>query len=161
MKKISHRAAPLWLAGGLIGIMTCPSSLVAAGLNEGSSEDNRESASSHTPFSSSDRFRSLIVEALHHARVADAAGSRGDSRGLTRHSQKALEKAKEGQRVGHNERLNEGVYALGEAIAHGRKDQTVDANQHVKYAIMKLSQSAGLQLPEGAPIGEKAGPTGG
>lgn len=122
MKKTAHRLAPLWLAGGLIGVMTCPISSVSAGPDGKSSQDNSGSGSSDT-HSSSDPLRSIIQEALLYAREADAAGSRGDSQGLTTHSQKALEKAKEGQRAGHNERLNEGVSELGEAIEHGRKDQ--------------------------------------
>ena len=161
MKKTSHRIAPLWLAGGLIGVMTCPISPVSAGPDGKSSQDNSGSASSHTPSFSSDPLRSIIQETLLHAREADAAGSRGDSQGLTTHSQNALEKANEGQRVGHNERLNEGLSALGEAIEHGRKDQIVGVTEHVKHAIMKLSQSAGLQIPVGEPTAEKAGPTGG
>ena len=53
------------------------------------------------------------------------------------------------RRPGHNERLNEGVYALGEAIKHGQKGETKDAREHMMHAIMKLSQAAGLQVPEG------------
>ncbi|MDC8448794.1 MAG: hypothetical protein LV473_10590 [Nitrospira sp.] len=52
------------------------------------------------------------------------------------------------------ERLNEGVYALGEAIEHGEKQQTADATEHMMHAIMKLSQSAGLQIPEGVATGK-------
>jgi hypothetical protein len=33
----------------------------------------------------------------------------------------AMSKAKDAQKAGHNERLNEGVYALGEAIEHDKK----------------------------------------
>jgi len=105
---------------------------------------------------SKQEFTAAIKEAVHHAQEADAAGAKGDTRLLTAHARKALEKAKEGQRAGHNERLNEGVYALGEAIEHGNKQEVEDATEHVKHAIMKLSQSAGLQIPEGVPTGERS-----
>ncbi|ALA58991.1 small metal-binding protein SmbP [Nitrospira moscoviensis] len=94
---------------------------------------------------SSRDFKAVIEEALHHAYEADAAGAQGDGRGLKKHARKALEKAKEGQRAGHNEQLNDGVYALGDAIEHAEHD-TEDAVEHIKRAIMKLSQSADLQM---------------
>ena len=70
------------------------------------------------------------------------------------HAKKSLDSAKRAQRSGHNERLNEGVYALGEAIEHGEKQQTTDATEHMMHAIMNLSQSAGLQMPEGVATGK-------
>ena len=72
----------------------------------------------------------------------------------------ALDLAKEAQRAGHNERLNEGVYALGEAIEHA-DTHTHDAAEHIKRAIMKLSQSAGLQIPGGVPTGQSPTAAGG
>lgn len=101
-------------------------------------------------------FKAVIQEAIHHAYEADEAGSHGDADGLKRHAYKALDKAKEGQRVGHNERLNDGVYALGDAIEHADHN-TDDATEHIKRAIMKLSQSANVQLPEGAQIADTKG----
>lgn len=95
-------------------------------------------------------FQRAIKEALEYANKANEAGKNGNHQELVRQSQKALDLAKEAQRAGHNERLNEGVYALGEAIEHGQKQQTHDAREHVMHAIMKLSQSADLQIPEGA-----------
>lgn len=95
-------------------------------------------------------FKQTIQEALTHAQKANQAGKDGKHEELVQHSRKALDLAKEAQRAGHNERLNEGVYALGEAIEHGQKQQTKDAREHVMHAIMKLSQSADLQIPEGA-----------
>jgi hypothetical protein len=95
-------------------------------------------------------FKRTIQEALTHAQKANQAGKDGKHEELVQHSRKALDLAKEAQRAGHNERLNEGVYALGEAIEHGQKQQTKDATEHVMHAIMKLSQSADLQVPEGA-----------
>ena len=94
---------------------------------------------------SSRDFKAVIKEALQHAYEADAAGSEGDWRGLKKHAHTALEKAKEGQRAGHNEQLNDGVYALGDAIEHAEHD-TEDAVEHIKRAIMKLSQAADLQM---------------
>lgn len=111
-------------------------------------------------------FKAVIQEAVQHAYEADAAGSQGDAEGLKKHAHKAMDKAKEGQRAGHNERLNDGVYALGEAIEHAEKN-VKDATEHIKRAIMKLSQSAGLQMPEGSQAadakrsrqGASSGPT--
>jgi hypothetical protein len=105
---------------------------------------------------SSQDFTQIIQEALRHAREADAAGTKGDAEALKKHAHKAIEKAKEGQRAGHNEKLNDGVYALGDAIEHAG-EHTKDATEHVKRAIMKLSQSAGLHVPEGVPTGETRG----
>lgn len=101
-------------------------------------------------------FTATIEEALRHAYEAEAAGSRGDGRELKKHAHQALEKAKEGQRAGQNERLNDGVYALGDAIEHA-EHETEDATEHIKRAIMKLSQSAGLQIPAGVSAGRPKG----
>ena len=95
-------------------------------------------------------FKHTVQKALDHAQKANEAGKNGNHQELVQHSRKALELAKEAQRAGHNERLNEGVYELGEAIEHGQKQETKDAREHVMHAIMKLSQSADLQVPEGA-----------
>lgn len=46
------------------------------------------------------------------------------------------------------------LYALSEAIEHGEKKQTTDATEHMMHAIMKLSQSVGLQIPEGVATGK-------
>ncbi|WP_447978288.1 small metal-binding protein SmbP [Candidatus Nitrospira bockiana] len=97
----------------------------------------------------SEQIKGIVQEALTHAKEADRAGEQGNPDALLKHAEMALEKAKQAQRAGHNERLNEGVYALGEAIEHGRQNETVDAREHVMHAIMKLSQAAGLQIPEG------------
>jgi hypothetical protein len=126
---------------------------------EGSSDD-MEADSEVRPSRRAQRDRQMkssVQDALYHARRADAAGSKGDSQALIKHSKKALKKAKEGQRAGHNERLNEGVHALGEAIEHGKNHEVQDATEHVKHAIMKLSQSAGLQMPQD----ERPGPSSG
>lgn len=147
-----HSTTYVWLAGGLIGLVMSPVSIATA-TSAGTTSDK---ATSIPQTQSRDQFTSIIKEALHHAREADAAGSSGDGKGLAKHAQKALEKAKEGQRAGHNQPLNDGVYALGEAIEHADK-HPVDATEHIKRAIMKLSQSAGLQIPEGVPTGEGAG----
>ena len=95
-------------------------------------------------------FNLHIEKAVEHARAAEIAGQQGQAIDLLEHAQMSLMRAKEAQRAGHNERLNEGVYALGEAIEHGEKQQTKDAREHVLHAIMKLSQSADLQIPENA-----------
>lgn len=99
-------------------------------------------------------FKNTVREALNHAMEAESAGKQGKSEALVTHARKSLDAAKRAQRSGHNERLNEGVYALGEAIEHGEKRQTTDATEHMMHAIMKLSQSAGLQVPEGVPTGK-------
>ena len=101
----------------------------------------------------SQEFTALIDEALQHAKKADSAGSQGDGQALKNHAWKALDKVKQAQRAGHNQPLNDSAYALGDAIEHAGGDAK-DATEHVKRAIMKLSQSAGLQVPEGVPTGE-------
>lgn len=95
-------------------------------------------------------FKRTVQKAVKHARKANEAGKNGNPDELVQQSRKALNLAKQAQRAGHNERLNEGVYALGEAIEHGQNQETKDAREHVMHAIMKLSQSADLQIPEGA-----------
>jgi hypothetical protein len=95
-------------------------------------------------------FKRTVQKALRHARKANEAGKNGNHDELVQQSRKALSLAKQAQRAGNNERLNEGVYALGEAIEHGRNQETKDAREHVMHAIMKLSQSADMQIPEGA-----------
>lgn len=92
-------------------------------------------------------------EALHHAIEAKSEGKEGKAEALVKHAKKSLDLAKQAQRHGHNERLNEGVYALGDAIEHGQNEQTADATEHMMHAIMKLSQSAGLQIPKGVATG--------
>ncbi len=100
-------------------------------------------------------FKNTVREALNHAMEAESAGKQGKPEILVIHAKKSLDSAKHAQRSGHNDdRLNEGVYALGEAIEHGQKQQTTDATEHMMHAVMKLSQSAGLQIPEGVPTGK-------
>lgn len=99
-------------------------------------------------------FKNTVREALNHAMEAESAGKQGKPETLVTHAKKSLDSAKRAQRSGHNERLNEGVYALGEAIEHGQLQQTADATEHMMHAIMKLSQSAELQIPEGVPTGK-------
>lgn len=95
-----------------------------------------------------DEIQPTVSDAIEHARQAIDAGKKGDAKRFVAHVQSALEKAKDAQRAGHNEYLNEGVYELGEAIEHGRKKQTKDATDHVRHAIMRLSQAADLQIPD-------------
>lgn len=99
------------------------------------------------------QFTDQVREAIHHAMEAKSAGKQGKAEALVTHAKKSLDLAKQAQRYGLNERLNEGVYALGEAIEHGQKKQTEDATEHMMHAIMKLSQSAGLQIPKGVATG--------
>ncbi len=94
------------------------------------------------------QIQSTVSEAIKHARKAVNAGEKGDATALVAHVQTALSKAKDAQRAGHNEYLNEGVYELGDAIEHGRKNHTEDATEHVRHAIMRLSQAANLQIPD-------------
>ena len=94
-----------------------------------------------------ERIKETVGEAIKHAREAEDAGQQGKAEALVTHARMALNKAKDAQGAGHNERLNEGVYALGEAIEHGKKGQAKDATEHMMHAIMKLSQAAGLQMP--------------
>ena len=101
-------------------------------------------------------FKNTVQEALKHAMEAKAAGKQGNAETLVTHAKKSLDSAKRAQRSGLNEQLNEGVYALGEAIEHGEKRQATDATEHIMHAIMKLSQSAGLQVPEGVATGRSA-----
>ena len=101
-------------------------------------------------------FTNTVRKALKHAMEGESAGKKGKPDALVTHAKKALDSVKRAQRSGHNERLNEGVYALGEAIEHGRKQQTTDATEHMMHAIMKLSQSAGLQIPDGVPTGRSS-----
>lgn len=99
-------------------------------------------------------FTDQVREAIHHAMEAKSVGKQGNAEALVKHAKKSLDFAKQAQRYGLNERLNEGVYALGEAIEHGQKQQTTDATEHMMHAIMKLSQSAGLQIPDGVASGQ-------
>jgi sporulation protein YlmC with PRC-barrel domain len=101
-------------------------------------------------------FNHTVQEALKHAMEAKAAGKQGNAEAMVTYAKKSLDSAKRAQRSGHNEQLNEGVYALGEAIEHGEKQQATDATEHMMHAIMKLSQSAGLQIPEGVTTGRSA-----
>ncbi|MGE0468324.1 MAG: small metal-binding protein SmbP [Nitrospira sp.] len=98
-------------------------------------------------------FTNDVREAIHHAMEAKSAGTQGKADALVKHAKTSLDLAKQAQRHGHNERLNEGVYALGDAIEHGQKKQTTDATEHMMHAIMKLSQAAGLQIPQGVATG--------
>jgi hypothetical protein len=122
----------------------------------GFEDDSRSNERSRSQTAMSDdrgqghTFKRTVQKALDHAQKANEAGKNGNTEKLIQHSRKALDLAKEAQRAGHNERLNEGVYALGEAIEHGNKQETRDATEHVMHAIMKLSQSADIQIPEGA-----------
>jgi hypothetical protein len=95
------------------------------------------------------QIKDEVQAAINHAMEAQKAGEQGRSEALVKHAWMALDKAKKAQAAGPNERLNDGVYSLGEAIEHGQKKQTEDATEHVMRAIMKLSQAAGLQMPEG------------
>lgn len=99
-------------------------------------------------------FKNRVQEALKHAMEAESSGKQGNAEALVTHARKSLDSAKSAQQSGYNDRLNEGVYALGEAIEHGEKQQTTDATEHMMHAIMKLSQSAGLQIPEGVSTGK-------
>ena len=101
-------------------------------------------------------FTNKVREAIHHAMEAKSAGKQSKAEALVKHAKQSLDFAKQAQRYGLNERLNEGVYALGEAIEHGQRKQTTDATEHMMHAIMKLSQSAGLQIPEGVETGQSA-----
>ncbi|HWF61465.1 MAG TPA: small metal-binding protein SmbP [Nitrospira sp.] len=101
-------------------------------------------------------FKNTVREALNHAMEAESAGKEGKPETLVTHAKKSLDSAKYAQRSGYNERLNEGVYALGEAIEHGEKQQTADATEHMIHAIMNLSRSAGLQIPEDVATGRSA-----
>lgn len=94
-----------------------------------------------------EKIKPTVSEALTHARKAVDAGEHGDAKALVGHAEQALSKAKHAQAAGLNDYLNEGVYELGEAIEHGGKKQTADATEHVRHAIMRLSQAADLQLP--------------
>jgi putative cell wall-binding protein len=93
-------------------------------------------------------IRPQVQAAIKHARAAEDAGEQSNAQVLVNHAQMALNKAKEAQKAGHNARLNEAVYALGEAIEHGRKGDVKDAREHMMHAIMRLSEAAGLQAPQ-------------
>lgn len=124
---------------------------------------NSPKATTHSPFAEVSQtmkgetgmeFKNSVQEALKHALEAESSGKQGKAEALVTHARKSLDSAKRAQWSGHNERLNEGVYALGEAIEHGEKQQTSDATEHMMHAIMKLSQSAGLQTPGGVAPGK-------
>jgi uncharacterized membrane protein YraQ (UPF0718 family) len=74
-----------------------------------------------------EQIKEPVSEAIQHAREASNPGNQDDAKGLITHAQVELDKAKEAQRAGHNEYLNVGVHALGEAIEHGRRGQVPDA----------------------------------
>jgi sporulation protein YlmC with PRC-barrel domain len=68
-------------------------------------------------------FKNTVREALDHAIEAESAGKQGKPEALLTHAHKSLDAAKRAQRSGHNERLNEGVYALGEAMNMARNNR--------------------------------------
>jgi hypothetical protein len=68
-------------------------------------------------------FTSKVCEGLHRAMEAKSEGNQGKAEALVKHAKKSLDVAKQAQRHGHNERLTEGVYALGDAIEHGRNNR--------------------------------------
>jgi sporulation protein YlmC with PRC-barrel domain len=125
-------------------------------LDPHSSKARSTSAEGSSTMKGKGDFKSTVQEALNHAMEAESAGKQGKPDVLVTHAKKSLDSAQKAQRSGHNERLNEGVYALGEAIEHGDKKQTTDATEHMMHAIMKLSQSAGLQIPDGVPTGRSS-----
>lgn len=92
-------------------------------------------------------IRPTVGDALTHAKKAVDAGQQGDAKALISHAEKAIAKTKQAQAAGLNEYLNEGAYELGEAIEHGRKQETKDATAHMRHAIMRLSQAADMQMP--------------
>ncbi|MGQ0811378.1 MAG: small metal-binding protein SmbP [Nitrospiraceae bacterium] len=110
----------------------------------------RAESSSRSGFMSADRTNTTdtVREAMRHAQEAKAAGIEGNAGELVLHSRIALDKAKDAQRAGHNDRLNEGVQALGEAIERGKISRTQEATEYVARAILRLSQAA-IQLQEG------------
>ncbi len=92
-------------------------------------------------------IKPMVSEAITHAKKAVDAGQQGDAMALVSHAEKAMAKAKQAQSAGLNEYLNEGAYELGEAIEHGQKQETKDATEHMRHAIMRLSQAADIQMP--------------
>lgn len=103
------------------------------------------------------QIKPQVSEAIRHAREAEEAGKKGRPEVLVKHAEMALDNAKEAQRAGHNELLNDGVFSLGEAIEHGKKGDVKDATEHVMHAMMKLSQAAGMQMPEHGHAGATPG----
>lgn len=97
----------------------------------------------------SEEARPMVLEAIQHAIQAANAGQQGQPEPMTKHVRKAIGKAKEAQQAGHNERLNEGVFALGDAIEHAKQGHTNDATEHVSRAVAKLSQAVGQETGEG------------
>lgn len=97
---------------------------------------------------SAEEIRPTVKEALEHAKKAVEAGQKDDTQALVGHAEKAMAKTKQAQSAGLNEYLNGGAHELGEAIEHGRKNHTKDATEHMRRAIMRLSQAADLQVPQ-------------
>ena len=123
----------------------CVASAVSAGETTGGTSGQGQTKQMSA--TTAQEIKPTVSEAITHAKKAVDAGQQGDSKALVSHAEKALEKAKQAQAAGLNEYLNEGTYALGEAIEHGRKQETKDATEHMRHAIMRLSQAAGLQMP--------------
>lgn len=123
----------------------CMATVVAAGpTTEGAAGHKQTKQMSAA---TSQEIKPIVTEAITHSNKAVDAGQQGDAKALVSHAEKALAKAKQAQAAGLNEYLNEGAYELGEAIEHGRKQQTKDATEHMRHAIMRLSQAADIQMP--------------
>ncbi len=166
-RKSEVRRTARWLAAGAAVVLVIAGGVCGAGAarsddDRGSAlrfrpapggplDEDRETLRQRNRGRQSREYKETLREAIRHARKAERAGERGDSDALVHHSWRALDRAKDAQRAGHSERINDGVYALGEAIEHGEHEETEDATDHVRRAIMKLSQAAGTQLPEDFP----------
>ena len=90
------------IAGGMLAFSARPPVLMAV-----------EAPSRQATEATADQIRDKIGEALKHAKEAEDSGRQGKTDALVKHAEKALNKAKDAQKAGHNERLNEGVYAPG------------------------------------------------
>jgi tetratricopeptide (TPR) repeat protein len=97
----------------------------------------------------SEEARPMVLEAIQHAVQAANAGQQGHPEAIAKHARKAIGKVKQAQQAGHNERLNESVFALGDAIEHAEQGQTKDATEHASRAVATLSQAIGQEPGEG------------
>lgn len=141
-----HMALRIVMASGLVVLLGPAAWALAA-----------QQAPADQPMMTSEEARSAVNEAIKHAQEAELSAAKANE-ALLKHAELALEKAKEAQRKEPNERLNAGVFALSEAIEHGRKGEAQDAREHVRHAIIRLSQAMGTKLSEAGIVSEETKP---
>ena len=90
-------------------------------------------------------------KAVKHAREAEIAGNQSHVPEMLRHSELALDNAKEAQRAGHHPDLDAGIAALRETITLGQGNQVPGATSSIREARVRLSRAAGIATRDTRP----------